>query len=77
MLNTELWLEGGTTMVMGMGIVFCFLVLLVFAMGIMTKCVAIINKLCPLPVEEVKVKKSNSSDESEVALAIAVACAKA
>lgn len=77
MLNPELWLEGGTTMLVGMGIVFCFLVLLVFAMGIMTNCVALINKLCPLPAEEVKVKQIKSSDESEIAAAIAIACAQA
>ena len=77
MLNPELWTEGGITMLVGMGIVFSFLVVLVFAMMIMAKCVCFINKLCPIAVEENKVKSKNSSDESEIALAIAIAGAQA
>ncbi len=77
MLNPELWTEGGITMLVGMGIVFSFLVLLVFAMLIMAKCVTLINKLCPLPVEEVKTKTTKTSDDSEIALAIAIAGAQA
>ncbi len=77
MLNPELWTEGGITMLVGMGIVFSFLVLLVFAMLIMAKSVCIINKLCPLPIEEVKSKSQKTSDDSEIALAIAIAGAQA
>ncbi len=74
MLNPELWTEGLITMVVGMGIVFSFLVILVFAIQIMAKCVEYINKICPLPVEEPKVKKTKKTqDDSEVALAIACA----
>lgn len=76
MLNPELWMTGGTTMLVGMGIVFSFLVILVFAIMIMAKCVAIINKLCPLPIEEVKAPKVKASDDAEIALAIAVAAAR-
>lgn len=73
MLNAELWIQGGTTMLVGMGIVFSFLVILVFAMFIMTKCVMFINKICPEAVSEVKTKKTAVSDESEIAAAIAIA----
>ncbi len=73
MLNPELWTEGSITMLVGMGIVFSFLTILVFAMLIMAKCVSFINKLCPLAVEEVKTKAKNTSDDSEIALAIAIA----
>jgi len=76
MLNPELWIEGGTTMVVGMGIVFSFLVILVFAIMIMAQVVAYINKICPLPVVEPKAAKAKSNDESEIALAIALAMAK-
>jgi len=77
MLNAELWAQGGVTMIVGMGIVFSFLVILVFAMLIMTKCVLFINKICPEAVEEPKkVKKAAASDDSETALAIAVAYSK-
>ncbi len=74
MLNPELWMEGLTTMVVGMGIVFSFLVILVFAIHIMTSVVNVVNKLCPVVEPEVKqVKNSAKSDDAEVALVIACA----
>lgn len=73
MLNAELWIQGGTTMLVGMGIVFAFLVILVFAMFVMTKCVLFINKICPEAVVEAKTKKPATSDDSEIAAAIAIA----
>ena len=77
MLDASLWATGLTTMVVGMGIVFSFLVILVFAINIMVKCVEVVNKLCPLPVEAEKTtKKSAKTDDSEVAIAIAVAMAQ-
>ena len=76
MLNPELWIQGGTTMAVGMGIVFSFLVILVFAMLIMSNVVAWLNKVCPLPVAEVKQVKKATTDDSEVAIAIAVAMAQ-
>ena len=76
MLNPELWIQGGTTMAVGMGIVFSFLVILVFAMLITSNVVAWLNKVCPLPVAEVKQVKKATTDDSEVAIAIAVAMAQ-
>ena len=76
MLNAELWIQGGTTMAVGMGIVFSFLVILVFSMLIMSNVVAWLNKVCPLPVSEVKQTKKAKTDDSEVAVAIAVAMAQ-
>ncbi|MBR3605803.1 MAG: OadG family protein [Candidatus Gastranaerophilales bacterium] len=73
MLNPEVWITGGTTMAVGMGIVFSFLVILVFAMLIMSNVVAWLNKVCPLPVAEVKQAKKATTDDSEIAVAIAVA----
>ena len=73
MLNPEVWVTGGTTMAVGMGIVFSFLVILVFAMLIMSNVVAWLNKVCPLPVAEVKQAKKATTDDSEIAVAIAVA----
>ena len=57
MLEGSIWATGLTTMVVGMGIVFSFLVILVFAINIMVKCVEVVNKLCPLPIEEPKTNK--------------------
>ena len=76
MLDANLWAQGGVTMLVGMGIVFSFLVILVFAMLIMTKCVLFINKICPEAVVEPKAKKVTTSDDSELAAAIAVAYSK-
>ena len=77
MLESSLWATGLTTMVVGMGIVFSFLVLLIFAMLIMTKCVAFVNKICPVAVaESKKTAKVSASDDSEVAAAIAIAYSK-
>ena len=76
MLNPEVWVTGGTTMAVGMGIVFSFLVILVFAMLIMSNVVAWLNKVCPLPVAEVKQVKKATTDDSEIAVAIAVAMAQ-
>ena len=76
MLNPELWIQGGTTIAVGMGIVFSFLVILVFSMLIMSNVVAWLNKVCPLPVVEVKQVKKATTDDSEIAVAIAVAMAQ-
>lgn len=73
MLNPEVWLQGGTTMAVGMGIVFTFLVVLVFSMLIMANVVGWLNKVCPLPQAAVKTVKKAVSDNSAVAVAIAAA----
>ena len=76
MLDASLWATGLTTMVVGMGIVFSFLVILVFAINIMVKCVEVVNRLCPLPAEEPKAVKKSASDDSAIALAIAIASSR-
>ncbi len=72
MLNAEIWTQGFTIMIVAMGIVFSFLVVLVIAMQIMTKCIGFINKIWPEKTEEPKAKVK-TADESEIALAIAIA----
>ncbi len=77
MLDAQIWTTGVTTMSVGMGIVFSFLVILIFAIMIMARCVALIDKLFPPVVEETKTaKKIKTSDDSEVAVAIAAAIAQ-
>ena len=72
--NPQVWAEGATVMAIGMGIVFSFLIVLVFAMSIMSKAVAWLNTVCPEPVAEVKqAKKASKSDDAEIAIAIALA----
>jgi sodium pump decarboxylase gamma subunit len=66
--------QGAVVMAVGMGIVFSFLTILVFAIMIMARCVAFIEKIWPSPTEEVKTtKKTKTSDDTEIAIAIAVA----
>ena len=77
MYNPEVWTTGLTTMVIGMGIVFSFLIIMVFAINIMVKCVERINIWFPVPTEEPKTnKKSAKSDDTEIAIAIAIAAAQ-
>jgi len=74
MLNPEVWVTGGTTMAVGMGIVFSFLVVMIFAMMILARVVAWLNKVCPVVVAEVKqAKKTTTNDDSTIALVIAAA----
>ena len=76
MLNPELWATGSTAMVVGMGIVFSFLIILVGAIALMARFVEFLNKVCPLPVVEQKAKKASTTDDTDIALAIAVAVAQ-
>ena len=76
MLNPEVWVTGGTTMAVGMGIVFSFLVILVFAMLIMSSVVGWLNKVCPVATPVEKQVKKTTTDDSEIAVAIAVAMAQ-
>ena len=63
---------------MGMGFVLCFLVILIFSMGIMSRSVQYLNKLFPEAVEEVKstVKKTVANADEAIAVAIAAIMAK-
>ncbi len=74
MLNTQLWLQGGTTVLIGMSVVFVFLIITIFSIMIMAKIIAYVDKICPPIVEEVKTKaKAKTTDEADIALAILVA----
>lgn len=67
--------EGLTTMAVGMGTVFSFLVVLWFVVAIMGKVVGFLNKLFP---EEVKVAAASAVKSvcADVEVAIAIAAAK-
>lgn len=70
--------EGVIVMLIGMGVVFIFLAILVYAMGIMSKFIQKFNLLYPEPVEEErKSAKSSAANENEaVAVAIAAVMAR-
>jgi sodium pump decarboxylase gamma subunit len=72
-------LENGLILLgMGMGFVLCFLVILIFAMGIMSAIVKYLNKIFPEAVEEVKsvAKKTAANVDEAIAVAIAAIMAK-
>lgn len=75
-MNIDLLYDGLFVMVMGMGVVFFFLVIMIFAMNIMSYIVEIINKYYPEEIPETNSKTSKarkSSNDEEIALAIACA----
>ena len=70
--------DGLTLLGMGMGFVLSFLIILIFAMLVMSKIVGFLNKVFPEAVEEVKTvaKKAAAGIDEAIALAIAAAIAK-
>lgn len=70
--------EGLVLLGIGMGVVFSFLCILVFAMGGMSAIVQWLNKLFPEAVEVVEKKgaKKNVAEDEAIAVAIAVARAQ-
>ena len=75
--NLSLLKDGTVIMSLGMGFVFLFLIILVYAMQIMAYVIRKINILFPEEVVETAgSSKAKTSPESEVALAIALCYAK-
>ncbi len=71
-------IEGLILMAMGMGVVLCFLAVMIFGMDIMSKIIAYLNKLFPEAVEEVKTvsKKVSANVDEAIAVALAAIIAK-
>lgn len=69
--------DGVVIMLIGMGVVFIFLTIMVFVMDWTSKLILKLNEIFPEEIEEEKPsKKTKRIDDSEVALAIAIACAQ-
>ena len=70
--------EGLILLTIGMGVVFGFLLIMVFAMNAMSMVVKWLNKLFPEEVEVVEKKgvRKNVAEEEAIAVAIAVARAQ-
>ena len=76
-MNTALWTEGLAIMLIGVGVVFTFIVLTIFSMIIMSKVVMYLNKIFPEVVPQVAgAPKAKVSDDSQIAVAIAMAMTK-
>ena len=69
-------MDGLIIMVIGMGVVFLFLLILVFSMNGLYKFMLWFNKFMPEPIDEPKTKKirnNNNNDDDETLVAIAIA----
>ena len=77
-MNIELLKLGCFIMVIGMGFVYFFICIMIWAMNLVAKFIKMINKYFPEQVEEEKYqpKKKTTDNEAEIALAIACAYAK-
>lgn len=75
-MNEQL-VNGLVLLGMGMGFVLCFLVIMIFVMGIMTLVVSYLNKIFPEAVEEVKSTAKKVSANVDEAIALAIAAVKA
>ncbi len=77
-MNIELLKEGLLLMIIGMGVVYFFIAVMVWVMNLNAKFMKIINKYFPEEIEEEKhlPKKNNNSNDLEIALAIACAVAE-
>lgn len=76
-INLELLQDGFTVLSVGFSIVFAFLVILIFAMTIMSKIVGFLNKIFPVTLPVVAPSRSiSSSGDEEIAVAIAAVLMK-
>lgn len=73
-MDLTLLKDGFIVMVIGMGTVYLFLTVMIWAMDLNGHILKFVNKFCPeeVPVEKKPVKKTSGNDE-EIALAIACA----
>lgn len=74
-MNLGLFYDACAIMFIGMGIVFSFLVIMIFAMNIGCKVIQILNKYFPEEIKETtpNKKKKQTTDDTEIAIAIALA----
>ena len=71
---------GSIIMFLGMGVVFAFLVLMVWVMDITAKAIQVLNKYFPEEIPQsknAKKKKTKSDEDEQIAIAIAVTLAAA
>lgn len=71
--------DSSTIMLIGMGVVFAFLVVMVWIMDLNAIVIKKLNEIFPeeIPQENKPSKKSQKEEDEKIALAIAIAAAKA
>lgn len=70
-INLTLLQDGLVVLSVGFFVVFAFLTILIFAMGIMSAIVGYLNKIFPITQLEAAPQKVSSGVEEEIAVAIA------
>lgn len=73
MLGESILAEGVVFLCVGMGVVYIFLSLMVWMMGLSAKVSAWLCKFFPEEVAAPKVRKTNGEEEAAIAAAIAIA----
>ena len=74
-MNIELWKEGILLMIIGMGVVYLFISIMIIVMNLNTKVLGIINKFLPEKIEEKNPLPKKNSNNSDMEIALAIACA--
>lgn len=74
-MDLSLLKEGFFVMVIGMGTVFAFLSIMIFAMNINSYILKILNKYFPEEIPEVKTPARKKSQNNDEEIALAIACA--
>ncbi len=78
-MDINLLREGTLIMLIGMGFVYFFLCIMIYAMGICAKAIKFISKFAPEEVEEDKYqsKKKSVKADNDAEIAVAIACVMA
>ena len=76
-MNSELFAKSVELMVVGMGMTFSFLILLVLMLNVLKWGVSLVNKIFPEQVEVAKAPALAIQDDKKLKIAIALAAIKA
>ncbi len=76
-MNSELFAKSFELMVIGMGMTFSFLIILVFMLNVLRWGVNLLNKICPEKLPEPAKVTAPVHDDTKLKIAIALAAIKA
>ncbi len=76
-MNIELLKHGCFIMVIGMGFVYFFICIMIWAMDLVAKFIKMINKYFPEQIEEEKISAKEKTNDNGAEIALAIACAYA
>lgn len=76
-MNSQLFAKSFELMVIGMGMTFSFLIILVFMLNLLKWGVSLLNKICPEKLPEPAKAPAAIQDDKKLKIAIALAAIKA